>query len=163
MKFIPFRFLLFLSSIILLSSCLGTTTTPTVVSSDASFVSLTYVAKNKIPTVTATVFTLGDNNTIVNLDSLPYKASVDSVSPTFKFATSSKSVLYFKAGYKKDTLLANGTDTIDFRQLLRIRNYATDLKSYKDYYFNVNVHKVIPVQVWFLAEHLVDAPSVRAD
>ena len=152
MKFIPFRFLLFLSSIILLSSCLSTTNTPTVVSTDASFVSMTYVAKNKIPTVTATVFTLGDNNTIVNLDSLPYKASIDSVTPTFKFTTSAAAFLHFSIGYKKDSLLANATDTIDFRQLLRIRNYASDGKTFIDYSIKVNVHQVDPEKyVWSLA------------
>ena len=59
MKFIPFRLIFFLSSLILLSSCLGTNT-PTATSTDASFVSLTFAADDSIPYLSSAVFTLVD-------------------------------------------------------------------------------------------------------
>ena len=142
MKFNQLRLIFFLIPVVLLSSCLGTNT-PTATSSNASFVSMTYVAKNKITTISATTFTLVDN-TIVNLDSLPFKTSIDSVTPAFTFASSAGAIMHFRTGYKKDSLPVNGTDTIDFRQLLRIRNYASDSKTYIDYNIKVNVHQVDP-------------------
>jgi len=145
MKFNQFRLIFFLSTVILLSSCLGTTTT-TVVSTDASFVSLTFATNDSIPYLSTAVFTLGNNNSVTNVDSLPYKTRVDSVYPTFKFVTSAAAVLYFPSGYKyrKDSALITGTDTIDFRQTIRVRNWATDLKTHLEYYITTNVHKVDP-------------------
>lgn len=144
MKFIQFRFVFFLSIILFLSSCLGTNT-PTTVSSDATFVSLTFAKNDSIPYLNTAKFTL-DGVTIVNLDSLPYKTRIDSVYPTFGFTTSAGAKLYFPSGYKykKDSALITGKDTIDFRQSIRVRNYASDVKTYKDYYVKVNVHKVDP-------------------
>ena len=142
MKFNQFRLLFFLSSVILLSSCLGTTTTVTT-SSDPGFVSLTFAANDSIPFLSTAAFTLVDN-TIVNVDSLPYKTRIDSVLPTFSFTSSAGSILYGGNRHKKDSALITGTDTIDFRTKLRIRNWATDAKTFKDYSIITNVHKVDP-------------------
>ena len=91
MKFNSFRQIFFLSSIILLSSCLGTTNTATEASTDAGFVSLTISGNDS---VSKAVFTLVDK-TIVNVDSLPYKTPVDSVYPVFTFVSTAATKLYF--------------------------------------------------------------------
>jgi len=144
MNFNSFRFVLLFSIIVLLNSCLETTDT-TVLSSDASFVSLT-LAKND--SVKLAVFTLvGD--TIVNLDSLPFNTQVDSVYPTFSFKSTSGAKLYL--GPNEDSVILTGNDTINFSiQPIRIRNCASDKKTYsKDLFIKVNVHKVQPeLYVW---------------
>jgi hypothetical protein len=122
-------------------------TTVTTASTDPSFVSLKFAANDSIPYLNTAVFTLVDNTTIVNLDSLPYKTRIDSVYPTFSFASSAGSKFYFPISgykYKKDSAILTGTDTIDFRQIVRIRNWAADGKTDKDYYIKVNVHSVDP-------------------
>ena len=150
MKFNQFRLIFSISSIILLSSCLDTSTVTTA-SSDPTFVSLTFAANDSVPYLSTAVFTLvGD--TIINVDSLPYKTRVDSVYPTFSFTSSAGTILRFKSGYKykKDSAFVSGSgkDTIDFRQSIGLRNYAAnyavDQKAYKDYTVTVNVHKVDP-------------------
>ena len=148
MKFIPFKFLLFSSVIVLLSSCLGKTDA-VVLSSDASFISLTFTANDSIPYLSTAVFTLEDS-TIVNLDSLPFNTRIDSVFPRFTFATTSGSILIYPSGSKKDTVVITGKDTIDFRQPVRLINYASDAKTpSKKYTIKVNVHKVNPESyVW---------------
>jgi hypothetical protein len=145
MKFSPFKFILFSAFIVFLTSCLGTTNTATTISSDATFVSLT-LAKND--SVKSAVFTLvGD--TIVNLDSLPYKTKVDSVYPTFSFKSTVGIRILFPAGFKKDSVALTGNDTINFTQVVRVRNLASDNKATALYYVKVNVHKVEPkLYVW---------------
>jgi len=142
MKFNQFRLFFFVSSIILLSSCLGTTTVTTT-STDPAFVSLTFAGNDSL---TKAVFTLADN-TIVNLDSLPYKTRTDSVYPTFKFVSTSAAFLYYpgKNKYNKDSSYISGTDTIDFRKAKYVRNYASDGVTYSPKYeIIVNVHQVDP-------------------
>ena len=145
MKFNQFRLFFFLSSIILLSSCLGTTTVTTT-STDPAFVSLTFAANDSIPYISTAVFTLVDN-TIVNLDSLPYQTRIDSVTPTFKFVSTAGAILYYPGGnkYKKDSAWITGTDTIDFNKAKFVRNFASDGKTLSPKYnITVNVHQVDP-------------------
>ena len=146
MKLNPFRLIFFLSSVILLSSCLGTNT-PTATSSDPTFVSLTLAGNDS---VTKGVFTLVDN-TIVNVDSLPFTSKVDSVFPTFTFKSSAATKLKFPKGYKfkKDSAFISGKDTIDFRQPITLINYAADGKTPAYYTVKVNVHQVDPeLYIW---------------
>jgi len=145
MKFNQFRQFIFLSSIILLSSCLGNTTVTTT-SSDPAFVSLTFAANDSIPYISTAVFTLVDN-TIVNLDSLPYQTRIDSVTPTFTFVSTSGAILYYPGGnkYKKDSVWITGTDTVDFRKAKYVKNFASDGKTPSPKYnISVNVHQVNP-------------------
>jgi len=147
MKFNPFKLIFFLSFVILLSSCLGTTAT-TEPSTDPGFVSLKFAANDSIPFLSTAVFSL-DGNIITNVDSLPYKTRIDSVYPTFGFISSAGAKYYIPAtGYKyknkKDSAFITGKDTIDFRQAVRIRNYAADAIHYKEYTVKVNVHQVDP-------------------
>jgi len=145
MKSNKFRLIFFVSSIILLSSCLDTTTVTTT-STDARFVSLTFAANDSIPFLSTAVFTLVDK-TIVNVDSLPYKTRIDSVYPTFSFKTSAGALLYFAPGgnkYKQDSVLITGTDTIDFNKAIHVRNWASNAKDSIGYNITTNVHKVDP-------------------
>jgi hypothetical protein len=145
MKFNRFRLLFFLSAIILLSSCLGTTTVTTA-STDPTFVSLKFQVNDSIPYLSSAVFTLVDK-TIVNVDSLPFKTRIDSVYPTFTFVSTAGAKFYFPISgykYKKDSAIVTGTDTVDFRQPVRIRNWAADGKTSVEYYIQVNVHQVDP-------------------
>jgi len=148
MKFRFFRFLFLLSLIGLLASCLSTTTQ--VISSDASFVSLTLAGNDS---VNKAVFTL-DGTTIVNLDSLPYKSKIDSVYPTFTFTSTAASFLHvqlngnykFLKGRTVDSIyITRSKDTIDMRQPnLWIRNFASDSKTNLKYLVKLNVHQVDP-------------------
>jgi hypothetical protein len=140
MKFSPFKFILLASFIVLLTSCLGTTDTVTTTSTDASFVSLT-LAKND--SVKSAVFTLvGD--TIVNVDSLPFNTKVDAVYPTFSFKSTSAVRMRSPKGAITDSITLTGKDTINFSQIVGLRNYSSDKTKSKTYYVKVNVHKVEP-------------------
>jgi hypothetical protein len=151
MKFNSFRFLLSLSVIVLLSSCLATNDTTTTTSSDASFVSLTLAGNDSVKTA---AFALDATGKIIeNIDSLPFRTRIDSVYPTFSFKSTAWAKLHYTKTtaykFRKDSILLTGKDTVDFRQPMWIRNYATDGIAYKNYDIKVNVHKVHPeLYVW---------------
>ena len=140
MKLMSFKFFLLFLVVAFLSSCLGTTEDTTPISSDATFYSLT-LAKND--SVKSAVFTL-DGKTIVNVDSLPFGTKVDSVYPSFRFNSTAIAILYIDKGTKTDSILLTGKDTVDFSNIVTLKNYATDLVSYETYSIKVNVHKVEP-------------------
>ena len=151
MQFNFLKLFLLVLTVSMLSSCLDTTTTTTTTSSDASFVSLTLAGNDSVKTA---VFTLdGSGQTIVNIDSLPFRTRIDSVYPTFSFKSSAGAKLHFtnSTGYKfrKDSFALSGKDTVDFRQASWIRNYASNGKNYVNYNIQVNVHKVHPeLYIW---------------
>ena len=152
MQFNFFRLFFVLSTILFLSSCLDTTTTTTATSSDASFVSMTLAGNDSAKTA---VFTLdASGQTIINIDSLPFRTRIDSVYPTFSFKSSAGAKLHYTnpTGYKfkKDSAAVTGKDTVDFRQPgIWIKNYASDAINYKNYNIQVNVHKVHPeLYIW---------------
>jgi len=152
MKFNFFKSLLLSSFVVLLSSCLDTTTDVTVVSTNPCFVSLTFAANDSIPNIENAVFTLEydallNDSIIVNLDSLPFNTRIDSVNPTFTFYSSAGARLIFEND--KDSITISGTDTIDFGQSVKVRNYASDGVTSKPYRIKVNVHQVNPeLYVW---------------
>lgn len=80
MKFNSIRLILIFSSVVFLSSCLGTTDV-TSYSTNPSFSSLTFAANDSIPYLSTAAFTLeydsqvGDS-VIVNLDSLPFNTQI---------------------------------------------------------------------------------------
>jgi hypothetical protein len=151
MKFTFFRLILFSFILGIFSSCLGSGDTTTV-SSSPYFSSLVFESNDSIPYLSTAAFTLSEYDTtlkdsiIVNLDSLPYGTRIDSVYPTFSFDSSAGIRLYYQPGnkYNRDSVWLTGTDTIDFRQTVRVRNYATDGKTYRDYIVKTNVHQVDP-------------------
>ncbi|MDO9152985.1 MAG: DUF6242 domain-containing protein [Paludibacter sp.] len=149
MKLIPFKFLLFSAILGLFTSCDWLDTNPTVVSTNPSFVSLSFGKNDSIPNINKAVFKLVwdgllNDSIIVNLDSLPYRTRIDSVFPAFKFYSSSAAYLYLRktTGSGVDTVLITGKDTIDFTRVLRIKNIAADTKTEKPYPIKVNVHQV---------------------
>jgi hypothetical protein len=157
MKFTFFRFILLFAVIAFFSSCLNSSDSTTV-SSNPSFSSLVFKANDSIPYLSSAKFTLSDydvllkDSIIINVDSLPFKTRIDSVYPTFSFKSSAGAKLYFPLigyKYKKDSAWITGTDTVDFRQPVRVRNFATDGIAHRDYIVKTNVHRVDPeMYVW---------------
>ena len=152
MKFTFFRLILFSFIIGIFSSCLGSSSDSTTGSSSPYFSSLVFKSNDSIPYLSTAAFTLNEydaaskDSIIVNLDSLPYGTRIDSVYPTFTFKSSAAIRLYYLPGnkYKRDSVWLTGTDTIDFKQPVRVRNYAADKKTYKEYTVKTNVHQVNP-------------------
>lgn len=144
MKFSPFKFILFSLFIVFLTSCLGTTDTVTT-STDPSFKSMTFAADDSVSGIAATAFTLEydpiyKDSIIVNLDSMVYKADINDVIATLTFKSSA--AIYRISG--TDTVGTTATDTIDFTKPIKFRNYATDKKTFREYWVKVNVHQVEP-------------------
>lgn len=134
-----------------------------VLSTDPTFVSLVFGENDSIPDLESADFTceydvlLGDS-VIVNLDSLPYQTRIDSVNPTFTFTTSNRAFLYFING---DSVAISGKDTIDFSQVKKIRNYAADGVTARNYRIKINVHKVEPeLYVWKRFEETLETENV---
>lgn len=152
MKFTFFRLILFSFIIGIFSSCLGSSSDTIAVSSSPYFSSLVFKSNDSIPYLNTAAFTLGEydaaskDSIIVNLDSLPYKTRIDSVNPTFTFKSSAAIRFYYLPGnkYKRDSVWLTGKDTIDFRQPVTVKNFASDGKTYKKYIVKTNVHKVNP-------------------
>lgn len=148
MKFNLPGFLLLSSVAVLLSSCLKTAT-ETTYSNNPCFTSLS-LAKND--SLKAGVFTLEPiagtkDSMIVNLDSMYYGTTIKSAYPTFSFKSSTRQTLFDTAS--KDSVHLDGTDTIDFRKSYKIKNYAADGITWKEYLVKVNVHQVQPeLYVW---------------
>ena len=92
MQFNFFRSLFVLTAILILSSCLNTTSV-TVTSSDASFVSMTLAGNDSVKTAKFALDVTG--TTIVNIDSLPYGTRIDSVYPTFSFKSTGGAKLHY--------------------------------------------------------------------
>jgi len=161
MKLNFFKLSLLSSFVVLLSACLDTTTETTAISSNPCFVSLTFAANDSIPNIEDAVFTLEydallNDSIIVNLDSLPYQTRIDSVNPTFSFYSTAGARLIFE----KDSVDISGTDTIDFSQSVKLRNYASDGVTSKAYNIKVNVHKVEPE--WYVWSKVIDLDTHQA-
>lgn len=154
--------LLFLSILLTLTSCLDTTVDNTVISSDASFTSLTFAKNDSIPYLNSAVFTLV-SDTIVNLDSLPFNTRINRVFPTFSFKSTSAVYLYNLNTPANDSIKITGKDTINFNIKYKIRNYATDQFSFKDYFIKINVHKVEPeLYVWSKVKDNLSTLSIKS-
>lgn len=142
-----------LSVSLLLSSCDWlTSSSDTDVSSDASFVSLTFAAANdeddavEDASFEVDLDPLTGDSLIVNTDSLPYNTAIDSVIPTFSFYSQYATYVYRNdaSGSFKDSVLLTGTDTLNFNNVFKVRNFASDGKTSLVYRIKVNVHKVEP-------------------
>ncbi len=153
MKFNSIRVILIFSTVVFLSSCLGTTDVTTS-STDASFSSLTFKTNDSVPNQSKAVFSLEydsqiNDSIIVNLDSLPYNTLINIVYPTFTFKSSASAYIIYTD--TPDTVAITGTDTINFSRPLKIRNVPADgdIKKSREYIVKVNVHKVEPeLYVW---------------
>lgn len=141
MKFTPFRLIALFSILLFISSC--SDTDKTTITTDGTFVSLTFEDND---TVKSAVFTLvGD--TIVNIDSLPYQTPVNSLYPILGFKSSSTT--YLTSISNKDSVSISKAGAMDFSKPISIRNYASDKKTPKTYLIKVNVHTVEPkLYIW---------------
>jgi len=151
MKFYPLHiFVIVLFSIVFTSCDWLDSDTSTTTSIDANFVSLRFAAANTADAAVANaVFTFekdGADSVIVNLDSLPVNTAIDSVIPTFSFRSSYSAYAVRKdsVGAIKDSVLLTGTDTLNFNNVVRITNIASDGKTMKMYKVKVNVHTLDP-------------------
>lgn len=145
MKFKQFRLIIPLFAVIFLASCLSTD--DTTYSENPTFVSLTFADNDSIPDLSSADFTLEwdellDDSVIVNLDSLPYQTRIDSVNPTFTFQSTGAKLLYYQNDDVLDSVYLTGTDTIDFTNVVKIKNYAADVIHLRTYPIKVNVHQV---------------------
>lgn len=162
MKFNSIRLILFLSIIAFLSSCLGTTTDVTTLSTNPSFSSLTFAANDSALNIQSAKFILtfdqtSNDSIIVNQDSLVYKANIKHLKPTFTFKSSSSAEIIYTD--KPDTVHITGKDTIDFTRPLKIINVPADgdIKKSREYIVKVNVHKVEPeLYVWKRLNESID-------
>jgi len=152
MKFYPLQLFVILFISVVFSACnwLDSNTSSTTTSSNATFVSLRFSAANTADAnVAKASFSLvreGVDSIIVNLDSLPVNTAIDSVIPTFSFRSSSAVYAVRKddSGNIKDSVLLSGKDTLNFNNIVRITNVASDEKTKRSYSIKVNVHKVEP-------------------
>ncbi len=118
-------------------------------SDDAKVVSLKFKKNDSIPHLETAFFVIdNDSNVIYNIDSLPFQTRIDSVFPTFSFASSSGAILYVG----EDTIYLTGSDTVDFtKQPIVLQNFPAnqDKDKMKEYKITVNVHQVEPeLFVW---------------
>ena len=79
--------ILFFLTTLGLYSCLKGTQDPTAPSNDPKFKSLRFAKNSRIPHLEKAVFTLSNDTLIQNVDSLPFQTRIDSVFPTFTFAS----------------------------------------------------------------------------
>ncbi len=139
------KILALLGTIFFLNSCLGDGNVKEI-SSDPSFVSLTFSANNKIPNLKDAVFSLQYDSVIVNLDSLPYQTRIDSVYATFTFKSTYAAYLVYE---NDSTALISGNEAFDFTKIKAIINIASDGVTRRKYLIKVNVHQVEPeLYIW---------------
>lgn len=131
----------------LLNSCLNKEYTTVETSDNATVLSLKFDKNDSIPHLDEAEFIIdNDNNLIYNKDSLPYQTRIDSVFPSFTFASTAGAALFVDG----DTIFLTGNDTVDFTvQPVKLINYASDGIHFKEYDIYVNVHQVEPeLFVW---------------
>lgn len=139
-------------SVVLFTACNMLDSNEVELSTDSRFVSLTFKNANAADknVQTATFKIVKDDNSsdsiIVSVDSLPYNTAIDSVIPTFRFVSTNR-VLVFRNdenGVLKDSIYLTGKDTLDFRRVFKIKNYASDGIKSSIYRIKVLVHSLEP-------------------
>lgn len=136
-----------LCALFVLNSCLNKEYTTVETSDNATVLSLKFDENDSIPHLDEAEFIIdNDNNLIYNKDSLPYQTRIDSVFPSFTFASTAGAALIVDG----DTMYLTGNDTVDFTvQPVKLINYASDGIHFKEYDIYVNVHQVEPeLFVW---------------
>ena len=137
-------------------------------SSNPNFVSLIFLRNDSIPNLNRAVFTLVNDSTIANVDSLPFNTRIDSVWPVFQFRSTFYARLFQEIGEgKSDTIFLRGNsvnhinDTINFTFPTRIQNVAASGDSSRTYHIKVNVHQVEPeLYVWRRLNPQITTPTV---
>lgn len=148
----PLKHLFFILIVVFFSSCNWLNNdTVTTLSSNPTFLSLTFTKSDSIPALSTAQFSLTwdvdlKDSVIVNLDSLPYQTKINKVIPKFTFYSTSVSSVFLRDVNNQpiDTILLSGTDTLDFTKVFKIKNIAADKVKDRSYFIKVNVHKVRP-------------------
>lgn len=147
----PFKHLFFILVVVSFSACNWLNNETAVVSSNPTFLSLTFNKSDSVPALSTARFSLVwddefKDSVIVNLDSLPYQTKISKVIPKFSFYSTAGSIVYLKDknNLPIDTIALSGTDTLDFNKVYKIKNTAADKVKERTYYIKVNVHKVQP-------------------
>ena len=156
MKFYFLKFICLFCVAVALSACLNSNDTSVTSSTNPRMTSLTLAGNDSI---TKAVFSINaDSVTIENVDSLPFGTPVNKAIPTFKFVSTYGALLYINGSTTGKAL--TGKDTIDFTLPVKIKNYAADNSTTKEYTIKVNVHKVEPkLYVWSLLNGSVGAAN----
>jgi hypothetical protein len=156
MKFYFLKFICLFCVAVALSGCLNTNDTTVTSSTNPRMTSLTLAGNDSI---TKAVFSINaDSVTIENVDSLPFGTPVNKAIPTFTFVSTYGALLYINGSTTGKAL--TGKDTIDFTLPVKIKNYAADNSTTKEYTIKVNVHKVEPkLYVWSLLNGSVGAAN----
>lgn len=151
MKFYPFQILLLVLLTVSLAACNWLDSNTVETSSNPNFVSLKLTNVHSADAdVTKAVFKVQwdkdlNDSVIVNLDSLPYNTAIDTVIPTFSFYSTNYAYIYFrKTEGQIDSILMTGKDTLNFNNVVAIRNISSDKTKEKKLRIKVNVHKVDP-------------------
>ncbi len=148
----PLKHLFFILIVVIFSACnwLNNNETTTV-SSNPTFLSLTFNKSDSIPALSTARFSLVwdvtlKDSVIMNLDSLPYKTIISKVIPKFSFYSTGGYIVYLKPALSQssDSIILTGTDTLDFNRVLKIKNLAADKVKSRTYFIKVNVHQVRP-------------------
>ncbi len=147
----PFKHLVLILIVVIISSCkwLGNETAE--LSSNPTFLSLTFNKSDSVPALSTAKFSLVwdvdlKDSVIVNLDSLPYKTKINKVIPKFSFYSTSSCFVYLRDANNQplDTVSLSGKDTLDFTKVFKIKNIAADNTKERSYFVKVNVHQVRP-------------------
>jgi len=156
MKFYFLKFICLFCVAVALSGCLNTNDTTVTSSTNPRMTSLTLAGNDSI---TKAVFSINaDSITIENVDSLPFGTPVNKAIPTFTFVSTYGALLYINGSTTGKAL--TGKDTVDFTLPVKIKNYAADNSTTKEYTIKVNVHKVEPkLYVWSLLNGSVGAAN----
>lgn len=151
MKFYPFQILLLVLLTVSLAACNWLDSNTVETSSNPNFVSLKLTNVHTADAgVTKATFTVEwdkdlNDSVIVNLDSLPYNTAIDTVIPTFSFYSTNYAYIYIrKTEGQIDSVLMTGKDTLNFNNVVAIRNVSSDQTKEKKLKIKVNVHKVDP-------------------
>ena len=156
MKFNFLKFICLFCIAVSLSACLSDDETTVTSSTNPRMLSLKLAGNDSIKTA---VFTLNaDSMTVENVDSLPFGTPVNKAIPTFTFVSSYGALLYINGSTTGKAV--TGKDTVDFTLPVKIKNYAADNSTTKEYTIKVNVHKVEPkLYVWSMLPNSVGAAN----
>lgn len=121
-------------------------------SSDARVLGVAILYNDSSPNASSAVFTVNQTDSLIfNVDSLPYGTKIDSLYVSFSFGSTNGFIIndtvpeapagsYYYSSYASNS----GTTSrhVDFTKPVKIKNLATDGKTFKSYTIELRVHKV---------------------
>lgn len=144
-NFRPKNLIIALASLLLIVSC-NTNTQIANPSKDASVLGVYIQYNDSSPNASSAVFTINQVDSLIyNVDSLPYGTKIDSLYLTFNFASSSGFIINDtvpEAPSIYTTTQGTTMRSINFNNPVKIKNLATDEKTFRNYTLDLRVHKV---------------------